>query len=198
MSSKDYLTEDSMLPKGQHFVCISFLSDPENKVTLSGIKVRGVFPTIDEASAHAKKLQSVDTIHNVFVGEMGKWLAFDPDATSEAAGNPEYANEQLNGIMKGYMDNQEKSKLFHEERKYKNMRESLEKSIETSNSTVDELKQKMLESKDNNEVDGLKVKLSNLDEQIKELTTKKNEIYKNEKKLGKKLGTPGAGANISV
>ena len=121
MSSKDYLTEDSLLPKDQKFVCISFLSDPDNKLTLSGIKIRGVFSTIDEASTHAKKLQSVDTIHNVFVGEMGKWLAFDPDATSEAAGNPEYANEQLNNIMKGYMDNQEKSKLFHEERKYKNI-----------------------------------------------------------------------------
>ena len=101
---------------------------------------------------------------------MGKWLAFDPDATSEAAGNPEYANEQLNSIMKGYMDNQEKSKLFHEERKYKNMRESLEKSIETSNTTVNDLKQKLLESNDDNEVHNLKDKLSKLDEQIKELT----------------------------
>lgn len=198
MSSKDYLTEDSLLPKDQKFVCISFLSDPNNKLTLSGIKIRGVFSTIDEASTHAKKLQSVDTIHNVFVGEMGKWLAFDPDATSEAAGNPEYANEQLNNIMKGYMDNQEKSKLFHEERKYKNMRESLEKSIETSNSTVDDLKQKMLESNDDNEVDSLKDKLSKLDQQIKELTTKKEEIHKNEKKISKKLGNTSMEANVSV
>ena len=114
---------------------------------------------------------------------MGKWLAFDPDPTSEASGNPEYANEQLNGIMKGYMDNQDKSKLFHEERKYKNMREGIEKSIETSNTTVDDLKQRISETTDTNEVNSLKNKLLSLDEQIKELTIKKEEIYKNEKKI---------------
>jgi len=198
MSSKDYLTEDSLLPKDQNFVCVSFLTDPATKVTLAGIKIRGVFSNIEDASAHAKKLQSVDTIHNVFVGEMGKWLAFDPDTTSEAAGNPEYANEQLNGIMKGYMDNQDKSKLFHEERKYKNMREGIEKSIETSNTTVDEIKQRISETTDTNEVNSLKNKLLSLDEQIKELTIKKEDIYKNEKKISKKLGTSKIEENIAV
>ena len=114
MSSKDYLTEDSILPKEQKFVCISFLSDPDNKVTLSGIKIRGVFPDIDSASEHAKKLQSIDPAHNVFVGEMGKWLAFDPDTTSEAAGNPEYANEQLTQIegLRIYGDNKQKTAVI--------------------------------------------------------------------------------------
>lgn len=198
MSSKDYLTEDSLLPSDQKFVCISFLSDPDNKVTLSGIKIRGVFPDIDSASTHAKKLQSVDPAHNVFVGEMGKWLAFDPDTNSDAAGNPEYANEQLNNIMKGYLENQEKSKIFHEERKYKNMREGIEKSIETSNTTVNDIKQQILESKDDKEVESLQNKLKNLDQQIKDLTLKKEEIYKNEKKLNKKLGNSSMQANISV
>ena len=37
MESKDYLTEDKILPKNQNFVCISFVSDPENKLTLKGV-----------------------------------------------------------------------------------------------------------------------------------------------------------------
>ena len=63
------------------------------------VKIRGVFSEIEKASEHAKKIQSIDKYHNVFVGEMGKWLAFEPDVNSEAAGNPEYANDQLNSII---------------------------------------------------------------------------------------------------
>ena len=197
--SKDYLTEDSLLPDGQKFVCISFLSDPENKLTLSGIKIRGVFETIEKASEHAKKLQSVDQAHNVFVGEMGKWLAFDPDTNSKAAGDAEYANEQLNQIMKGYIENQEKSKLFHEERKYKHMREGIESAIETSNKSVDDIKQQLLESTDEKDTEALKNKLLAIDQQIKELTVKKDDIIKNEKKINKKLQkSSSVQPNISV
>lgn len=196
--SKDYLTEDSILPEGQNFVCISFLTDPNNKLTLSGIKIRGVFDTIEKASEHAKKIQSVDSDHNVFVGEMGKWLAFDPDANSQAAGNPEYANEQLNDIMKGYLENQEKSKLFHEERKYKNMREGVESAITTTLETESNIKQELLESKDENKMKELNKKLTSIEEQIKELNKQKEDISKKEKKISKKLYKNGENKNVSV
>ena len=196
--SKDYLTEDSILPEGQNFVCISFLTDPNNKLTLSGIKIRGVFDTIDKASEHAKKIQSVDPAHNVFVGEMGKWLAFDPDATSQAAGNPEYANEQLNDIMKGYLENQEKSKLFHEERKYKNMREGVESAITTTLEKESSIKQELLESKDEVKMEELKKKLSSIEEQMKELNKQKEDISKKEKKIGKKLYKNQGDKDLSV
>ena len=42
---------------------------------------------------------------------MGKWLPFDPSPDSEKSGDSEYANEQLNSLMKGYKKNQEKSIL---------------------------------------------------------------------------------------
>ena len=57
MTKTDLLTEDTINPKDQKFICISFLTDKENKTTLSGIKVRGAFATYEEACAHAKKLQ---------------------------------------------------------------------------------------------------------------------------------------------
>ena len=198
MSSTDYLTEDSLLPKDQNFVCISFLSDPENKLTLTGVKVRGVFRDVESASAHAKKLQSVDPAHNIFVGSMGKWLAYDPDTTTEAAGNPEYANEQLNNIMKGYLDNQEKSKLFHEERKLKNIREGIESAIETSTSKVKDIQQEILESKDDANIQSLKDKLESINKQIKELTEKKDDINKQEKSVSKKLEGKKSEVQVSV
>ena len=101
---KDYLTEDTLIPENQNFMCISFLSDVENKLSLKGVKVRGSFKTLEEAQDHAKKLQSIDQAHNVFVGEVGKWVAFNPDVNSKEAGDPEYANEQLNKMKILYLN----------------------------------------------------------------------------------------------
>lgn len=187
MSKVDYLSEDNIVPIGQNFVCISFLTDPEKKSKMNGIKVRGVFSSQDEASEHAKKLQQIDPYFNVFVGEVGKWLPFDPEPTSENAGNPEYANDQLNGIMKGYIENQNKSKIFHEKRKLAQMREGIEKSIETSKDNVKEIQQKVLESSDNVEIGLLNEKIKSIEKQIKSLEDKTKEIKKNEKSINKKL-----------
>ena len=147
MTKMDLLTEDTINPKGQNFMCISFLTDKENKTTLSGVKVRGVFTTYEEACAHAKKLQSVDEYFNVFVGEMGKWLPFDPSPDSEAVKDSEYANEQLNSMMKSYMENQEKAKIYHEQRKNEMVRKNILDNLDTRQQNLDEIKKKMKKSK---------------------------------------------------
>lgn len=184
---KDYLTEDTLIPENQNFMCISFLSDVENKLSLKGVKVRGSFKTLEEAQEHAKKLQSIDQAHNVFVGEVGKWVAFNPDVNSKEAGDPEYANEQLNKMMKEYNKNQEQASLVNEERKFKDMQKNIEESIDVTNTTLDELKQQLLETTDDKEISDLNKKLSNIDERLKELTSKKEDIVKSKKKISKKL-----------
>lgn len=184
---KDYLTEDTLIPENQNFMCISFLSDVENKLSLKGVKVRGSFKTLEEAQEHAKKLQSIDQAHNVFVGEVGKWVAFNPDVNSKEAGDPEYANEQLNKMMKEYNKNQELASLVNEERKFKDMQKNIEESIDVTNTTLDELKQQLLETTDDKEISDLNKKLSNIDERLKELTSKKEDIVKSKKKISKKL-----------
>lgn len=183
MSSVDYLAEDTFLPEDQKFVCISFLSDSEKKLSLKGVKVRGVFSELEKASEHAKKIQSIDKYHNVFVGEMGKWLAFEPDVNSDAAGNPEYANDQLNGIMKGYMQNQEKSKMFHEQRKYEQLRKSIGETINNQNENLKSLQQNILEETDDDKINNLTEKLDLIKLQIKDLEEKRDDYGKKEKKI---------------
>ena len=184
---KDYLTEDVLIPENQNFMCISFLSDVGNKLSLKGVKVRGSFKTLEEAQNHAKKLQQIDPVFNVFVGEVGKWVAFDPDVNSKEAGDPEYANEQLNKMMKDYNKNQEQASLVNEERKFKDMQKNIEESIDVTNTTIDELKQQLLETTDDEKISDLNKKLSNIDERLKELTSKKDDIVKSKKKISKKL-----------
>ena len=135
----DYLTEDSMLPSNQKFVCISFLSDVNNKSTLCGIKIRGCFEKYEEACAHAKQIQSVDPCFNVFVGECGKWLPYNPNPESDKVKSSEYPNDELNKIMKGYLENQEKAKLFHEQRKNEMIRQSIIDNINTINTNIKDI-----------------------------------------------------------
>ncbi len=185
--SVDLLTEDTLLPTGQNFVCISFLKDPDNRTSLSGIKIRGVFDKLDEAQNFAKKLQSFDTLHNIYVGEMGKWLAFDPDPNSKAAGSPEYANDELNKIMKAHIESNEKSKILHEQYKNQKARENVEETIKTSNDNKEDVKKQLSKTEDETEKESLKQKLSDIEESIKSLELKKKEYAKQEELCNNQL-----------
>jgi hypothetical protein len=190
--SKDFLTEDSLLPNGQKWVCLSFLT-PEKEVegkkqtTLSGLKIRGVFSSYDEACNHAKKLQSVDQAFNVFVGEMGKWLPFDPAPDSEYVKNSEYANEKLNEMMKKYHENQEKAKLLHEHNKNELIMKNLDSNLSQRRKNKQEL-MKEISSAEGLEKEKLVKDLSSLDEQIKAVEEKMEEASKVDQALKDKLG----------
>jgi len=190
--SIDYLTEDTFLPSDQKFVCISFLSDTEKKTTLSGIKIRGVFSTYEAACSHAKKVQSIDPYFNVFVGDMGKWLPFDPAPESEAVKESEYQNDQLNNIMKSYVENQEKSRIFHEQRKTELMRQGIVDNLSTKQSIMKETKDKLAKAKKHDkkeEIEGLENNIKNIEDQIKEFESKKENLDKEIKSLSDQIGT---------
>jgi hypothetical protein len=189
--STDYLTEDTFLPNDQKFVCISFLTDNDNKTTLSGIKIRGVFSTYELACTHAKKVQSIDPYFNVFVGDMGKWLPFDPCPDSEAVKESEYQNDQLNGIMKSYIENQEKSKIFHEQRKTELMRQGIVDNLTTKQNIKKETQEKLDKALINDkkeEIEDLETNLKNIDEQIKQFENKKDDLDTQIKNLSDQLG----------
>jgi len=83
--------------------------------TIRGIKVRGVFSSDVEASAKAKKLQRADPNFNIYMGSVGKWMAWEPDPSK--VGEQEYANDQLNNLMKKYRENEENRDNFYTEQK---------------------------------------------------------------------------------
>lgn len=85
--------------------------------TIRGIKVRGVFGSDVEATARAKKLQRSDPNFNIYMGSVGKWMAWEPDASK--VGEQEYANEQLNTLMKKYRENEDARDSFYTEQKAK-------------------------------------------------------------------------------
>ena len=120
----DYLTEDEPI-LGQKYVLLSMVT-PElvKNCTVRGIKIRGVFGNEDNARAKALELQKIDPLHNIYVAEMGKWLPWNDDPAK--AQDEEYAEGELNKIMKGLKENQIKSKMLHEQRKNDLIQKTLE------------------------------------------------------------------------
>jgi hypothetical protein len=185
MSKSDYLTEDAFIPSGQKYICMSFLTnkfdaeDTDTKTTLSGIKIRGAFETYEAACEHAKTVQSIDPYFNVFVGEMGKWLPFDPNPDSEAVKDSQYANEELNNMMKTYMENQEKAKIYHEQRKQEMVRTTILDNLQSRKDTLSDLEKNLdkAQLEDNkNDVLSIEQSMKALAEQIKTMEARKIEL----------------------
>ena len=85
------------------------------RTTVRGLKVRGTYDTYEEASHRAKTLQKLDPSFSVFVGQVGFWLPWDPQPSEIQ--NQEYAEDQLNTLMKNYKDNEVKKDEFFESQK---------------------------------------------------------------------------------
>ena len=81
--------------------------------TVRGIKVRGVYDTLREAQVRAKVLQRRDPNFNVFLGQVGYWLPWDPNP--HKIDNQEYAEQELNELVKSYRENQEKKDMHFQE-----------------------------------------------------------------------------------
>jgi hypothetical protein len=90
-----------------------FYAKNEFQTTVRGLKIRGVYGSQAEAVARSKKLQRMDTLHNIFLDEVGKWLPWDPEPNDVA--EQEYAEEELNTLMKKYKENEEAREQFQKE-----------------------------------------------------------------------------------
>lgn len=93
----------------------AFYVKNEFRTTVRGLKIRGTYSSQEEAVARSKKLQRQDTLHNIFVGEVGKWLPWDPEPSDVK--EQEYAEDQLNTLMKKYKENEEQRESFQRERR---------------------------------------------------------------------------------
>lgn len=121
-SAIDYLKQDdeSMQIPGQKYALISVVSPTSNqKNDTCGVKIRGVFETIGEAKKQAEMLSKQDSIFDVYLVELYKWLPIPPD--NDMIKSQEYQDEVLNTLIQGHADEQIRAKQFFEERKYEVM-----------------------------------------------------------------------------
>jgi len=105
---------DNFMFKNRAALEDEFYAENKFRTTVRGVKIRGVFSSSQEAEVRSKKLQKSDTLNNIFVGQVGKWLAWDPEPNQVE--NQEYAEDQLNDLMKSYKKNEEARDAFYKER----------------------------------------------------------------------------------
>ena len=110
-----------------------FRKQHDFQTNVRGLKIRGSYPTQEEAELRCKMLREVDPNHDVYVGPVGTWIPFHPEAYK--TGRVEYLEDELNQIMNEKEKNEKTAKVEFEKR----VRESKEKSME-------ENKKKALES----------------------------------------------------
>lgn len=91
-----------------------FYAANDFRTSIRGLKVRGVFGNVKEAEIKAKKLQTKDKYHNIFMAEVGKWTPWDPNP--HEIKEQEYNNDQLNTLMKKYRENEDSREQFFEQR----------------------------------------------------------------------------------
>ena len=123
----------------------TFNKNNDYKCSTRGVKIRGTYESYQEAELRAKVLQKLNNAHNVFVGQVGYWLPWDPSADSIA--DQEYSEAELNELMKSYKENQEKRDLHYKEQvndRKKSVEESVKESIEDSLTKDDPWTQKNL------------------------------------------------------
>ena len=112
-----------------------FSRDHAYQTSVRGLKIRGVFATQDEAEMKSKNLRENDPNHDIFVGPVGIWVPWDPDAYK--TGRVEYLEDELNALHKEKLKNEEMAKKEFEERvretKKKAIAENIEKAKENKN-----------------------------------------------------------------
>lgn len=110
------------------------------QTSLRGIKVRGVFDTRQEADARAKKLSTMDSSFHVFIGQVGYWLPWDPNA--DKVSDEVFQNSQLNDMMEKYQENNINRDIFYEDQKREKVKAAREEALKKKR---EEQEQKALE-----------------------------------------------------
>ena len=110
-----------------------------------GIKVRGVFDSQEEAEMKCKMLRENDSSHDVYVGQVGLWLPFHPEAYK--TGKVEYLEKELNELMAKKKENDEVNK----EEFNKRVKEAKRKAIEENIAKAEKSGNKLMQSIDEND-----------------------------------------------
>jgi hypothetical protein len=92
-----------------------------------GIKFRGAFPSQAEAELRSKMLRERDPNHDIYTGECGVWMPFDPEAYK--TGRVEYMEEELNQLAHNKNQNEANAKTAFEQRIKETRQQAMEENI---------------------------------------------------------------------
>jgi len=126
--SDDYKT---FLDKEEERLEKQFNVEHDFKTSVRGFKARGNFSTQEEAELRAKLLRETDPNFDVYVGPIGTWLPWEPEAYK--TGRVEYLEDELNQLVHEKQKNESAAKNAFEQR----VKETKQKAIEENKKNAD-------------------------------------------------------------
>lgn len=150
---KDYVKEEkeSLIKAGIEDEYKTFIDNNEDELqkqfdiahnfqtNTRGLKIRGSYPTQEEAELRCKMLREIDPNHDVYVGPIGMWMPWDPEAYK--TGRVEYMEEELNKLMSEKNKNESNAKSTFEQRVKETKQKAIEENIKSAEKSGNTLTQ---------------------------------------------------------
>ena len=130
------------------------------QTSVRGLKVRGSYPSQGEAELRCQMLRELDPNHDVFVGPVGVWMPWHPEAYK--TGRVEYLEEELNNLMNNKQKNEDAAKVAFEQRVKENKAKAIEDNMQKARESGNVLTQTLDEN-------GELINVKDMNTQIKSL-----------------------------
>ena len=130
-----------------------------------GLKIRGSYPTQEEAEMRCKLLREIDPNHDVYVGPVGLWMPWDPEAYK--TGRVEYMEEELNQLMHEKSKNESNAKSAFDQRVKETKQKAIEENIKAAEKSGNILTQTI-------DAEGNLIGVNNINTQETKLKDKEN------------------------
>jgi len=116
-----------------------FLEQNNFQTSTRGLKIRGSYPSQEEAELRCKMLREIDPNHDVYVGPVGMWMPWEP--TAYKTGRVEYLEEELNKLMYEKNKNETQAKNEFEKRVIKAKKEAIDENVKMAKKSGNKLTQ---------------------------------------------------------
>ena len=116
-----------------------FMDENSFQTNTRGLKIRGSYPSQQEAELRCKFLREVDPHHDVYVGPVGMWMPWEPEAYK--TGKVEYLEKELNTLMHEKNKNEQNAKEAFEQRVKEAKQNAIKENIESAKESGNKLTQ---------------------------------------------------------
>ena len=147
------------------------------QTSVRGIKFRGVYPTQEEAEMRCKKVREIDPNHDIYVGPVGMWIPWDPDAYK--TGRVEFMEEELNQLHSEKLKNETKAKEEFDRRVKETKKKAIQENIDLAKKSGNVLTQTINEE---GQLIGVREKINFEERDVADSTENvniRNELLKN-------------------
>lgn len=132
----DYKT---FMDKNEDRLNLEFNRANDFQTSVRGVKIRGVFSTQEESEMHSKKVRERDSTHDIYVGQVGVWMPYHPEAYK--TGKVEFMEPELNRLHQEKMQNEEKAKQQFDDRVKAAKRKAIEDNVAKARASGNKLTQ---------------------------------------------------------